>query len=194
MAPVNATTSPTPTLSKNATQVTKNLVSSTARPVSSTANPSKITSTTPLPPSISTTARIVPNFSTNSTPGLSSATLSVLSSTISAIPASFNSTAIPSVTLQTSTDNHLINNITNTYINNTLKGEPLSRPNDDSSSSMSVFFIALISIGISTLLVLGILMIIRKSRLDRLRHHLMPVYNFDPAEDGEDWETGKNSY
>lgn len=29
----------------------------------------------------------------------------------------------------------------------------------------------------------------RKNRLDKLRHHLMPVYNFDPSEDGEDWET-----
>jgi hypothetical protein len=30
--------------------------------------------------------------------------------------------------------------------------------------------------------------IIRKKRLDRLRHHLMPLYNFDPTEEGEDWE------
>lgn len=25
-------------------------------------------------------------------------------------------------------------------------------------------------------------------RLDKLRHHLMPLYSFDPAEEGEDWE------
>lgn len=30
--------------------------------------------------------------------------------------------------------------------------------------------------------------IIRKKHLDHLRHHLMPLYNFDPTEEGEDWE------
>lgn len=30
-------------------------------------------------------------------------------------------------------------------------------------------------------------MFLRKKRLDRLRHHLIPFYNFDPGE--EDWET-----
>lgn len=27
------------------------------------------------------------------------------------------------------------------------------------------------------------------SRLDKLRHHLMPLYNFDPAEEEGDWES-----
>ena len=36
---------------------------------------------------------------------------------------------------------------------------------------------------------MGVLYILRKKHLDRLRHHLMPVYNFDPSDDGEDWET-----
>nr|CAD7434305.1 unnamed protein product [Timema monikensis] len=31
-------------------------------------------------------------------------------------------------------------------------------------------------------------LLVRKRRLDRLRHHLMPLYNFDPTEEGEDWE------
>lgn len=35
----------------------------------------------------------------------------------------------------------------------------------------------------------AIIYILRKKHLDRLRHHLMPVYNFDPSDDGEDWET-----
>jgi hypothetical protein len=30
--------------------------------------------------------------------------------------------------------------------------------------------------------------IIRKKHLDHLRHHLMPLYNFDPTEEEEDWE------
>ncbi|GIY61925.1 uncharacterized protein CEXT_68321 [Caerostris extrusa] len=28
----------------------------------------------------------------------------------------------------------------------------------------------------------------KEARLDKLRHHLMPLYSFDPAEEGEDWE------
>ena len=35
----------------------------------------------------------------------------------------------------------------------------------------------------------AVIYILRKKHLDRLRHHLMPVYNFDPSDDGEDWET-----
>lgn len=33
-----------------------------------------------------------------------------------------------------------------------------------------------------------VFLFLRKKRLDRLRHHLMPFYNFDPGEEGEDWE------
>uniref|UniRef100_A0A1B6E349 Uncharacterized protein n=1 Tax=Clastoptera arizonana TaxID=38151 RepID=A0A1B6E349_9HEMI len=33
-----------------------------------------------------------------------------------------------------------------------------------------------------------IFLFLRKKRLDRLRHRLMPLYNFDPGEEGEDWE------
>ncbi|XP_011503172.1 PREDICTED: uncharacterized protein C3orf18 homolog [Ceratosolen solmsi marchali] len=35
-----------------------------------------------------------------------------------------------------------------------------------------------------------VIIISRKRKLERLRHRLMPLYNFDPGEDGEDdWET-----
>ncbi|XP_069693423.1 uncharacterized protein C3orf18 homolog [Periplaneta americana] len=37
-------------------------------------------------------------------------------------------------------------------------------------------------------IIIMVYMAIRKRRLDHLRHHLMPLYNFDPAEEGEDWE------
>lgn len=33
------------------------------------------------------------------------------------------------------------------------------------------------------------LLFLRKKRLDRLRHHLIPFYNFDPGEEEEDWQT-----
>ncbi|KAH3892811.1 small integral membrane protein 29-like [Dreissena polymorpha] len=34
---------------------------------------------------------------------------------------------------------------------------------------------------------LVIMMIFKRNRMERLRHHLMPLYNFDPQE--EDWES-----
>lgn len=35
-----------------------------------------------------------------------------------------------------------------------------------------------------------VIFISRKRKLERLRHRLMPLYNFDPGEEGEDdWET-----
>ncbi len=40
------------------------------------------------------------------------------------------------------------------------------------------------------LIIVLIVIIIRKKRLDKLRHHLMPVYKFDPNEEScDDWET-----
>ncbi|XP_074593186.1 uncharacterized protein LOC141848942 [Brevipalpus obovatus] len=82
---------------------------------------------------------------------------------------------------------HGVNKTAN-FINETLGMSLSHTSHEEESSNVSVFLIALLSLVISTGLVLGILMLIRKNRLDRLRHHLMPVYNFDPNEDG-DWET-----
>ncbi|KAF6201707.1 hypothetical protein GE061_004102 [Apolygus lucorum] len=53
-------------------------------------------------------------------------------------------------------------------------------------SYLIVPFCSLFLIGILTIAV--ILLIKRKRRIDRLRHHLMPFYNFAPGEE-EDWET-----
>lgn len=39
-------------------------------------------------------------------------------------------------------------------------------------------------------MVLKVIIISRKRKLERLRHRLMPMYNFDPGEEEEDdWET-----
>lgn len=62
--------------------------------------------------------------------------------------------------------------------------------NDDAHSGMVsgfIFQFLLIAIFFST--IIAAVYVIRKKHLDKLRHHLMPVYNFDPSEDGEDWET-----
>ncbi|XP_053206908.1 uncharacterized protein LOC128391088 [Panonychus citri] len=58
-----------------------------------------------------------------------------------------------------------------------------------STSDLSIMFIGLFSIMVCAAIIFLIVILVRKNRLDKLRHHLMPVYNFDPSEDGEDWET-----
>ncbi|XP_014676961.1 PREDICTED: uncharacterized protein C3orf18-like [Priapulus caudatus] len=39
------------------------------------------------------------------------------------------------------------------------------------------------------LLVALVVFMVKKNRIDKLRHHLMPLYNFDPADECEDWES-----
>lgn len=56
------------------------------------------------------------------------------------------------------------------------------------STSLAYVFVPLslvVCLGLATALVV---FLVRKSRLDRLRHHLMPFYSFDPQDEGEDWE------
>lgn len=56
------------------------------------------------------------------------------------------------------------------------------------ATSLAYVFVPLslvVCLGLATALVV---FLVRKSRLDRLRHHLMPFYSFDPQDEGEDWE------
>jgi len=58
------------------------------------------------------------------------------------------------------------------------------------SGQMFTYVIIPIGAVIFTLLIIAVVIfMLKKNRLDKLRHHLMPLYNFDPAEEGEDWET-----
>ncbi|XP_015910691.2 small integral membrane protein 29 [Parasteatoda tepidariorum] len=51
------------------------------------------------------------------------------------------------------------------------------------------FVILPLTIIVITVIIVGLIaFVIRKKQLDKLRHHLMPLYSFDPAEEGEDWE------
>ncbi|CAL1536986.1 unnamed protein product, partial [Lymnaea stagnalis] len=34
-----------------------------------------------------------------------------------------------------------------------------------------------------------IVWLLKRSRMDKLRHHLMPLYSFDPSDSSQDWET-----
>ncbi|XP_014261757.1 uncharacterized protein C3orf18 homolog [Cimex lectularius] len=69
--------------------------------------------------------------------------------------------------------------------------DPLFIHDDDEETSdgfnyLLVTFYSLFSIMILTVVV--IVLMRRKKKIDRLRHNLMPFYNFAPGEE-EDWET-----
>lgn len=59
---------------------------------------------------------------------------------------------------------------------------------DKENESHTFIIVPLCAICVVILLTGMVLLFLRKKRLDRLRHHLMPFYNFDPREEGEDWE------
>ncbi|RWS04939.1 hypothetical protein B4U79_12848 [Dinothrombium tinctorium] len=73
-------------------------------------------------------------------------------------------------------------------LNNTIFVKHLEH-HDSSSFFLETVIFPLILVGVLCLIVGIALYAIKKNRLEKLRHHLMPVYNFDPSEDGEDWET-----
>ncbi|KAK9499860.1 hypothetical protein O3M35_002815 [Rhynocoris fuscipes] len=58
--------------------------------------------------------------------------------------------------------------------------------NDDNINYLLIPFLSILIIVILTISV--IVLVHRKRRIDRLRHHLMPFYTFAPGEE-EDWET-----
>lgn len=93
------------------------------------------------------------------------------------------STHSPTSTLSYTTPNHTTESTT--------PFPPVTAATEDASAGhvLSYIFIPIGSL-IFVILVAGlVLFLVRKSRLDKLRHHLMPLYNFDPAEEGEDWES-----
>jgi len=59
----------------------------------------------------------------------------------------------------------------------------------DGSNANQYYLVSLSCLGAVVFIVAILVLLIRKNKLDRLRHHLMPVYNFDPTDEGEDWET-----
>ncbi|GFS58484.1 hypothetical protein NPIL_420301 [Nephila pilipes] len=58
----------------------------------------------------------------------------------------------------------------------------------DHTALIDFVILPLVTIATVIIIVGLVAFIIRKKRLDKLRHHLMPLYSFDPAEEGEDWE------
>ncbi|WAR25494.1 SIM29-like protein [Mya arenaria] len=60
-------------------------------------------------------------------------------------------------------------------------------PKAHTSHVVAYIVIPLGSLVLVIVLALVIMMIFKRNRIERLRHHLMPLYNFEPGE--EDWES-----
>jgi len=58
---------------------------------------------------------------------------------------------------------------------------------DKDNQSLRFIIVPICALGLVVILTVVVLLFLRKKRLDRLRHRLMPFYNFDPGEE-EDWE------
>lgn len=67
-------------------------------------------------------------------------------------------------------------------------GMPSTPSGSTADSQAMQYIIPLCIFIVLCLLAVMVYIIIRKKHLDHLRHHLMPLYNFDPTEEGEDWE------
>jgi hypothetical protein len=61
--------------------------------------------------------------------------------------------------------------------------------NDDISSYSPFYSLSSVILIAVLILIVIVVLIARKKRLDKIRHHLMPVYNYSASQDGEDWET-----
>ncbi|CAH0387778.1 unnamed protein product [Bemisia tabaci] len=65
---------------------------------------------------------------------------------------------------------------------------PTTAHDDDNSAGIRSLIVLVITFCLVLLLTAVVVSLIRKKRLDRLRHQLMPYYSYDPREDGDDWE------
>ncbi|XP_060596279.1 small integral membrane protein 29-like [Ruditapes philippinarum] len=57
----------------------------------------------------------------------------------------------------------------------------------EESHTLAYIVVPLSALAVVVIIAFVVMLIVRKNRIDRLRHHLMPLYNFDPQE--EDWES-----
>lgn len=60
---------------------------------------------------------------------------------------------------------------------------------DQSSKTLGYIFIMVTAVVVIVVASVVVVMLVRKSRINRLRHHLMPLYKFDGTDDDqEEWE------
>ncbi|XP_025106689.1 small integral membrane protein 29-like isoform X2 [Pomacea canaliculata] len=76
--------------------------------------------------------------------------------------------------------------VTTQLVNVTL---PASDSTHHSSSVLTYILVPLGSVIFIIIVIVMIVFILKRSRLEQLRHHLMPLYNFDTVDSGGDWET-----
>ncbi|XP_032892916.1 uncharacterized protein C3orf18 homolog [Amblyraja radiata] len=82
------------------------------------------------------------------------------------------------ITLQTAT---MVTNGTNTT----------STPLPDAEMGRSRIGLVLVPVGVITIIALAVAMVLyirKRKRLEKLRHQLMPMYNFDPGEEQDELE------
>ncbi|XP_068206887.1 uncharacterized protein C3orf18 homolog [Palaemon carinicauda] len=61
-------------------------------------------------------------------------------------------------------------------------------PPEEPNAWLSVFLSVFILLAVILLIGVAVWFIRRRRQLERLRHQLMPMYNFDPTDDVDDWE------
>nr|XP_045581719.1 cell wall protein DAN4-like [Procambarus clarkii]XP_045581720.1 cell wall protein DAN4-like [Procambarus clarkii] len=163
-----AISSPLPVLSTTSLQSTYPTATSTtsSQPLST---PSVTNSSTTVPSSQPTTESTSSTTVTAST--MEPSTMS--SSTVSPPPVSpstMNSTTVQPATTTTSLPS------------------PTSVPPKQHHPGISVAITLFILLAVILMTGVGVWWIRRRRQLERLRHQLMPMYNFDPTDDADDWE------
>ncbi|XP_055882546.1 small integral membrane protein 29-like [Biomphalaria glabrata] len=81
--------------------------------------------------------------------------------------------------------------MTESYLNTTETVLAVNQEHDGSSNSNVLLIILLpITALICVAVVIGVIVwMLKRSRMDKLRHHLMPLYSFEPSDSSQDWET-----
>lgn len=165
------TTVTSPSLSSEASSLLHTIINSTRHTISSGLVPDSLNATTSPTPSTPHNLS-TPNVSTVSAiTATSTMTSSTFSFTTAAAIVTENVTAVNNSSL----DSHSL--------------PPHGLGVDHGNYLMHSLIIQSLLILCLMAVLFGVIYILRKKHLDRLRHHLMPVYNFDPSDDGEDWET-----
>nr|XP_027211262.1 cell wall protein DAN4-like isoform X2 [Penaeus vannamei] len=152
-----------PNVTDSTTSATTNM--STARPTSSpsTTSPAPQTTSTPTKPSPTTPA----------------------TKTTSALTASVTPSSSPDVT---STPLKSTTGIPPTPITTTTQPSTTTVPPEPPHPGLSVALSLFILLAVILIIGAGVWWIRRRRQLERLRHQLMPMYNFDPTDDADDWE------
>jgi len=129
---------------------------------------------------------------------VSSTSAAIVTTMVNNLTTSLMSTSLPAtMTPQSVTNSNISDLVTNSTTEesimfNSTVGNFTMDPTHEEEKNIyfTKLLMGLLITGFACVLIILGLIFIRKKKLDKLRLHLMPVYNFDPSEDGEDWETG----